>query len=175
MGEYIREWKTIDQLVGSIWRMSSPGSLFHNSYVGYRFHGHVLYGETLTITEVSNDSGTLARDDDYLAWLKPRLEMHEGFVALRRHWTALGVRGDYTGHDGYGGSAINWGVYVPKESLPHLEQLAQEAVGLHSPKEREQAARDFRIYIARHYEQNWQENQKIMPPIDQSPYARKVE
>lgn len=56
--------------------------------------------------------------------------MHEGFVALRRHWTALGVRGDHTGHDGYGGSAINWGVYVPKESLPQLEQLAQDAVGL---------------------------------------------
>ncbi len=175
MSDHIREWQTIDRLVGLIWRISSPGSLFHNAYVGYHYGGHILYGETVTITDVSSDRETLARDEDYLTWLRPRLAIHEGFIALRKHWAEIGVNGTYAGHDGYGGSATNWGVFVPKESLPKLERAAQEAIGLTSPDERQRAAGDFRVYAARHYDKNWIENQRVMPAIDQSPYSRRVE
>lgn len=174
MNDYIREWETIDRLVGSIWRISSPGGLFHNAYVGYHYGGHVLYGEQVAITDVTTDPETLARDENYLDWLRPRLAIHEGFIALRKHWAKIGVNGTYGGHDGHGGTATTWRVSVPIESLPHLEYFAQDAVGFTSPEDRERAAREFRIYMARKYDKDWAENQKLMPPIDQSPYSRWV-
>ena len=126
--QQIREWETIDRLVGAIWRISSPGGLFHNAYVGYHYHGSVSYSEAVAITDVTNDAQRLAKDAEYLAWLRPRLAVHEGFVALRNHWAAMGVSGKYSGHDGYGGAATNWIVAVPFESLPLLEQRAQPSV-----------------------------------------------
>lgn len=170
-----REWETLDRLVGAIWRFSSPGGLFHNAYVGYHYQGSLSWSETIAITNIASDAETLARDAEFLAWLRPRLAVHEGFIALRHHWAAMGVSGKYSGHDGYGGDATNWSIAVPLESLPLLEERAQDAVGLTTDAEREGAAREFRIYMARNYAKDWEENRKTMPPIDQSPYAKRIE
>jgi len=144
MPEYLRDWKTIDGLVGAIWRVSSPGGLFHNAFVAYHYRGVVSYGEQVKITEVSSDPEAFARDEGYLDWLRPRLAVHEGFVALHRHWAEMGVNGAYIGHDGYGGKATNWAVNVPKGSLPMLEQRAQDMMGLTSPERRAGRSGQFR-------------------------------
>jgi hypothetical protein len=154
-----------------MWGAASPAGLFHNAWVAYHYHGVVLFSQDIGITEVTTDAAALARAAEYLAWLKPRMAAHEGFVALLEHYRKLGVEGRFTGHDGYGGEAINWGTIVPRESLPRLERLAQERAGFTTPEARASAAEAFRIYILRHYDRNWQENQRTMPPIDQSPYV----
>lgn len=171
MKENIREWEAVDLLVGKIWRASSPCGLLHNAYVAYHYHGSLGFAETIGITDVSSDPETLAGDQAYLNWLRPRLAAHEGFIALEKHWAAMGVSGAYCGHDGYGGEATNWCVSVPTQSLPLLEKLAQDAAGFSSPQKRDAAARDFRIYMARNYAKDWEENRKVMPPIDRSPYS----
>ena len=154
-----------------MWGVATPASLLHNAWVGYHCHGVVLCCESIAITEVTSDRVALAQAEEYLAWLKPRLAFHEGFIALRKHHQELGIEGRFTGHDGYGGEAVNWGTIVPRESLPQLEALAQERAGFTSKDARASAARAFRIYMARQYDENWKENQRTMPPIDRSPYS----
>lgn len=165
-----RDWDGIARLVGRMWGVASPASLLHHGWVAYHYHGVVLCCEAIGISEVTSDAAALAQAQGYLAWLKPRLGAHEGFIGLLEHYRRLGIEGRFTGHDGYGGEAIKWGTIVPRESLPQLESLAQERAGFTTPASREAAAKAFRIYMARNYDQNWQENRRTMPTIDQSPY-----
>lgn len=174
MQEYRRDWDAVDQLIGAMWRSSSPAGLFHNAYVAYNYHGSLGFNETIAITDISGDPEALARGQAYADWLKPRLAVHEGFVALQRHWAAMRVSGHYCGDDGYGGHAINWCISVPADSLPLLEALAQEDAGFLSPDERAAAALDFRTYMARNFDKNSEENRKVMPTIDQTPYLRRL-
>jgi hypothetical protein len=166
--------REIDRLVGAMWGSTSPGSLLHNAWVAYHYHGTVLYSEKIAITRLtsSDDASGLAQAAEYLDWLKPRLAAHEGFVALLGHYSTLGIEGRFTGHDGYGGEETNWGTFVPRESLPLLERLAQERVGLTTRSERRSAEEAFRIYMARNYDKDWEENRRKLPPIDRSPYQQ---
>jgi hypothetical protein len=175
--DYVFDDDEVDRLVGRMWRSTDPGSLLHNAWVAYHHHRVVLYCADIAITRVTSDSDTaqLARDAEYLDWLKPRLAKHDGFIALLAYYPTLGIEGRFTGHDGYSAQATNWGMIVPRESLPRLERLAQDRAGLTTPEARATAAAAFRIYMARHYDSNWEENRRTMPPIDRSPYWRSLD
>ena len=169
---YAFDYDAIDRLVGAMWRATNPGSLFHNAWVAYHHHGTVLYIDAIAITRVTPDSDTegLKRAAEYLDWLKPRLAAHDGFIALLAHYPKLGISGGFSGHDGYGGQATNWGTIVPRESLERLERLAQDRAGFVTAEARASAEQAFRIYMARHYDSEATENRRTTPPIDRSPY-----
>lgn len=172
--DYAFNMDEVSLLIGRMWLGTKPGTLLLNSWNHTVCNGHKEYWEDTALTRLTsnNKREELARDQEFFVWLKPRLEWHEGFVALNRRLAALGIFGEYAGFGEYVGQAKLYRFRVRAEHLSPLEALAQDDAGFVTPEARAEAARDFRIYIKRHYDKDWENNRRILPPIDVSPYAQ---
>jgi hypothetical protein len=171
--DYAFEQDEVHLTVGRMWGHAKPGVLLINTWNQIICNGRTEYRFETQLTRLTsnNDRAALVRDRKFLEWLKPRLEWHPGFVELKRLLGAIGVEGRYTGFGEYVGQAELYGFRLREEHIPPLEALAQEESGFTTAESRARAAEDFRIYMRRHYDKDWEANRKILPPIDVSPYA----
>jgi hypothetical protein len=172
--DYAFDLQEVSLIVGRMWLGAKPATLLLNAWndlIERRYNEH-RYEIALTRLTSNSDTEALARDAEFLVWLKPHLEWHEGFIALNRRLAAIGILGEYSGFGEYVGQSQHYMFRVRAEHLPLLEALAQEDAGFVTPEARAAAARDFRIYMKRHYHEDWENNRRILPPVDVSPYAQ---
>ena len=171
--DYAFHLNEVDLIVGGMWRSAEPWLLLLNAWNGIVCRGHSEYRAEMLTTRLTPNRETeqLARDRAFEAWLRPRLERHFGFRAFNRHLAGLGIAPCAPiGYGEYSGQAGTYGYRVREEHLPALERRAQDEAGFTSEAERARSAEDFRIYMLRHYDADWQENQRILPPVDVSSY-----
>ena len=169
---YAFDYDEVSLIVGRMWSCYQPGTILLNSWDSIICKGKNQYVAEMGITKLTayNEKERLARDREFWDWLKPRLERNFGFRTLCRHYAHLGIEGGYSDFGNYTGLGYSWSFIIKTEHLPSLEYLAQTEAGFVTNETRAAAARDFRTYIKRHYDANWEENRKHLPLIDESPY-----
>lgn len=172
--DYAFDLDEVSLLVGRMWLGAKPHTLLLNAWNDTVCKGSKEYWYDIALTRLTCNSKCeeQSRDREFFAWLKPNLDWHEGFRALNRWLAALGIHGEYAGFGEYVGQAELYRFRVRAEHLPALEAQAQDDAGFVTPEARANAARDFRIYMKRHYDKDWEKNRQILPSIDVSPYAQ---
>lgn len=170
--DYLFDDDEVNALVGRMWSRAKPGILLVSTWDQVICKGASHYEVVTPLTRLTkrSDREALARDREFFEWLKPRLERHQGFTALQSHFAALGVKGGYRAFSEYVGEARTYVFRVGKEALPALEEMAQEEAWLRTPEERSKGAEDFRNYMLRNFDKDWEENRKRLPKVDRSPY-----
>jgi hypothetical protein len=163
----------VNMIVGSMWRFVHPGLLLLNAWSHIVSRGGTEHRVETALTRLTPNSEreALARDREYDAWLRPRLERHCGFKALQRYFAAIGIEGRYLGFGEYSGQMSTYGFLIREEHLAALEAMAQDEAGFTTPEAKAAAARDFRLFMRRHYDADWESNQASLPVIDASPYG----
>lgn len=172
--DYAFDISEVNLIVGRMWMFFRPSNLLHSAWYDIVSNGYNESRKETAITRLSSNSQTdrLVRDRQFEEWVRPRLEGHPAFQALNQQLDRMGIdeRG-YFGYGEYSGQMGTWGFKIRKRHLEMLERMAQDEAGLSTNKERDVAAANFRIYMRRNYDKNWEENRKNLPEIDKSPYA----
>jgi hypothetical protein len=172
--DYAFETDEVDLIVGRMWQRARPGDLLLSAWNKIICEGEKEYrfGALLTRITKFEEREAWDRDREWLEWLKPRLEQHAGFVALKRQMAATGIEGGYQGFGEYVGSATLYQFSVREEHLPALEELAQDEMGFVTPEARATAAEEFRTYMRRNFGPDAEANPDgSLRPIGISPYA----
>ncbi|HEY8592211.1 MAG TPA: hypothetical protein VIL42_05005 [Sphingomicrobium sp.] len=171
--DYAFHRNEVDLIVARMWRSAEPWVLLLNAWQDLVRRGYSEHRVETAITRwtPNHEKEKLARDREFEAWVRPRIERHFAFRALNRHLAGLGIEPMRPiGFAEYSGQFGTYGYIVRKEHLPVLERRAQDEAGFTSDTDRAKGAEEFRIYLRRHYDEDWQENQRTLPPVDQSPY-----
>ncbi len=161
----------VSLIIGRMWHWARPADLLLRTWDKVICNGEKEYDFGALLTRVSHETEALDRDREFFEWLKPRLERHPGFVALKSQMGAIGIKGAYQGFGDYIGWAQLYQFHVREEHLPALEQLAQDEAGLVTPEARAKAAEDFRTYMRRNFGKDAEANPEGLQPIGFSPYA----
>jgi hypothetical protein len=171
--DYAFHQNEVDLIVGRMWRCAEPWVLLLNAWNHLVSRGYSEHRVETMITRLTSNhqAEKLARDRDFESWVRPRIERHFAFRALNSCLHSLGIGPSRPiGYGEYSGQAGTYGFIVRKEHLPSIERRAQDEAGFTSDSARAGSAEAFRIYMRRHYDPDWADNQRILPPIDVSPY-----